>query len=422
MKATNATSLSLQLRLAKLGAGFNALRYRNYRLYWVGQLISIIGTWMQSTAQAWLVFQMTGSAFSLGLVTTLQFLPVMLFSLIGGVIADRLPKRRLMMITQSLLLIQAAIFGGLVASGAIQIWHIYLLAALQGMVNVVDNPARQAFPIELVAREDTGNAVALNSMLFNGARIIGPAIAGIVIATAGVAPALFLNAVSFVAVIFALAMMNPKGFYVRPVRQKQAALSDLVEGLSYARRSTVVLTILIVIGVIGTFGYNFSTVLPLIGGFVLHTGAAGFGALSTALGIGSFAGALFVAYARNISIRRLFIGSTAFSLLLGALSLSNAFILSEGILIVLGFAGILFTTTANTLLQTSVPDELRGRIMSLYVLLFIGSTPIGAFLTGTLATAIGVQAALAIEAGVCIIGLAIALVYYRTHIARTQPS
>ena len=151
-------------------------------------------------------------------------------------------------------------------------------------------------------------------------------------------------------------------------------------------------------------------------------GAAGFGALSTALGIGSFAGALFVAYARNISIRRLFIGSTAFSLLLGALSLSNAFILSEGILIVLGFAGILFTTTANTLLQTSVPDELRGRIMSLYVLLFIGSTPIGAFLTGTLATAIGVQAALAIEAGVCIIGLAIALVYYRTHIARTQPS
>ncbi len=271
MKATNATSLSLQLRLAKLGAGFNALRYRNYRLYWVGQLISIIGTWMQSTAQAWLVFQMTGSAFSLGLVTTLQFLPVMLFSLIGGVIVDRLPKRRLMMITQSLLLIQAAIFGGLVASGAIQIWHIYLLAALQGMVNVVDNPARQAFPIELVAREDTGNAVALNSMLFNGARIIGPAIAGIVIATAGVAPALFLNAVSFIAVIFALAMMNPKGFYVRPVRQKQAALSDLVEGLSYARRSTVVLTILIVIGVIGTFGYNFSTVLPLIGGFVLHT-------------------------------------------------------------------------------------------------------------------------------------------------------
>jgi MFS family permease len=410
----------LRARLAKISTGFTALRVRNYRLYWIGQLISIVGTWMQSTAQAWLVYQLTGSAFDLGLVTTLQFLPVMLFSLVGGVIADRLPKRRLMMITQTLLLIQAAIFGLLVEAGVIQIWHIYILAILQGLVNVVDNPVRQAFPVELVGREDTSNAVALNSMLFNAARIIGPALAGVVIAAVGVAPALFLNAVSFIAVIVALIMMNPAQFFYRQTRQQRAALSELKAGLTYARKSVVVLTVLMVVGAVGTFGYNFSTVLPLLGGFVLHTNAAGFGALSTALGIGSFTGAMFVAYNRSISIKRLFFGSIVFSLLLGALSLSSIFLLSEGILIVLGFAGILFTTTANTLLQTSVPDELRGRVMSLYVLLFIGSTPVGAFFTGTLATALSVQTALAIEATLCITGLILALLYYRAN-GRTRP-
>ncbi len=414
-KNTDATSKPF-FRLEHLTSGFHALSIRNFRLYWIGQLISLIGTWMQSTAQSWLVYQLTGSAFALGLVTTLQFLPVMLFSLFGGVIADRVHKRNLMVITQSAFLVQATVFGLLVGTGTIQIWHVYVLATVQGLINAVDNPLRQALPVELVGRSDVSNAVALNSMLFNAGRIVGPAVAGIVIASAGIAPALYINAASFVAVIIALLMMNPAQFINRSAHPRQNVVRELSEGLSYARRTPTVIAVLLVIWGMGTFGYNYSTVLPLLGGFVLHTDAAGFGALSTALGIGSFIGATFVAYYRSISFKRLFIGSAAFTLLLGLLSQSNLLPLSELILIALGFAGILFTTTANTLLQTIVPDELRGRVMGLYVLLFVGSTPIGAFFTGTLATAIGVSPALVVETVLCVITVAGAGLYYRAHL------
>ncbi len=409
-----------QSRLRQVGSGFRALHVRNYRLYWVGQLISQIGSWMQSTAQAWLVYKLTNSPFALGLVTTLQFLPMMLFSLFGGVIADRLPKRRLLLMTQTAFLVQAAVFGALVGTGVIQVWHIYVLSVLQGLVNVVDNPVRQAFPVELVPREDVGNAVALNSMTFNAARIMGPSLAGLVIAAMGIAPALYINAISFIAMIVALLMMNPADFHIRPPRPRQAAWYELKEGLSYAVKTPAILTIFIVVAAIGTFGYNFSTVLPLLGGFVLHTDAAGFGALSSAFGIGSFIGATFVAYSGEVTIRRLFIGAAAFTATLGALSLARVIVLSEVILIMLGVAGILFTTTANTLLQINVPDDLRGRVMSLYVLFFIGSTPVGAFLTGTMATAFSVPVALGLEALVCLIGMCLALVYYRMKVQAAQ--
>jgi MFS family permease len=412
VKATPKSVFSLD----RFTSGFHALSIRNFRLYWIGQLISLIGTWMQTTAQSWLVYQLTNSAFALGLVTTLQFLPVMLFSLFGGVIADRVHKRNLMVITQSAFLIQATVFGVLVGTGVIQIWHIYVLAMVQGVINAIDNPVRQALPVELVGRSDVSNAVALNSMLFNAGRIVGPAVAGIVIASAGIAPALYINAASFVAVIVALLMMNSAQFVNHSTRARQHVVHELGEGLSYARRTPTIITILLIIGGIGTFGYNFSTVLPLLAGFVMHTDATGFGALSTALGIGSFIGATFVAYSYNISFKRLFIGSTAFTLLLVLLSQSSLLPLSELILIVLGFAGILFTTTANTLIQTIVPDALRGRVMGLYVLLFVGSTPVGAFFTGTLATVIGVSPALLVEAVICAASLVIAGLYYRTHV------
>lgn len=404
--------LCARTRLQLFANGFRALRVHNFRLYWSGQLISIIGTWMQSTAQSWLVYQLTDSPFALGLVTTLQFLPVMLLSLFGGVIADRIPKRKLMTVTQTLLLIQATVFGVLVGTGVIQIWHVYVLATVQGLINAVDNPVRQAMPVELVGREDAGNAVALNSMLFNAARVVGPAFAGLLIATIGIAPALFLNAISFIAVITALRMMNPAAIIVQPVRARRPALREISEGLTYAWKTPVIITILLVILVIGTFGYNFSTVLPLFGGFVLHTDAAGFGALSTALGIGSLAGAILAAYSRQMTLKRLFFGSVAFTALLIVLSVTQTMLLAEVVLIGLGFSGILFTTTANTLLQTTTPDVLRGRVMSLYVLLFIGVTPIGAFLTGTLANTIGVPTALMLEAGLCAIGLAVAGLYH----------
>jgi MFS family permease len=414
-----ATSKSF-FNLEHLTSGFHALSVRNFRLYWIGQLISLVGTWMQTTAQAWLVYQLTDSAFALGLVTTLQFLPVTLFSLFGGVIADRVHKRNLMIFTQTAFLIQATVFGVLVGTGVIQIWHVYVLATIQGFINAVDNPVRQALPVELVGHSDVSNAVALNSMLFNAGRIVGPAVAGLVIAVAGVAVALYINAVTYVAVIVALLMMNPAQFVSRTTHQHQRALRELGEGLSYARRTPAVITVLLIIGGIGTFGYNFSTVLPLLGGFVLHTDAAGFGALSTAMGIGSFVGAIFVAYNQKITYKRLFIGSTAFVLCLGLLALSNVMPVSELVLIVLGLAGILFTTTANTLLQTIAPDELRGRVMGLYVLLFVGSTPIGAFFTGTLATAIGVPPALMVETAICAISLVVGILYYRAHIGTVK--
>jgi MFS family permease len=397
--------------IAGFTRGFHALEVRNYRLYWIGQLISQTGSWMQTTAQAWLVLQLTQSPFALGLVTTLQFLPIMLLSLIGGVISDRLPKHRLIVITQTAGLIQATIFGTLVATGAIQLWHVYILAATQGIINAIDNPTRQAFAVELVGREHLVNAVALNSMLFNGARIIGPALAGLIIARVGIAPTLFLNAISFVAVIAGLLMMDRNAFLNLPPAMPGRMGQRLVEGLAYVWGTPPVLLVMIVVAAIGTFGYNFSVVLPLLSGFVLHTDAAGFGALSAFLGMGSLIGALSTAYTRNVTVRRLLIGAGCFGILLGAIAVSTSFAISGALLIALGFAGILFSTSANTLLQLNVPDALRGRVMSLYMLLFAGSTPIGGLLIGTLSNIIGVSYTLLVCASLCLLGVGGALVY-----------
>ena len=392
-------------RLSHIAEGFRALRVRNYRLYWFGQLVSLTGNWMTTTAQSWLVYSLTHSPFALGFVTTLQFLPIMLFSLFGGVIADRVPKRRLLVVTQSLSLVQSVVFGYLAASGLLQVWHIYILAAAQGVINAIDNPTRQAFATELVGKEDRANSIALNSMLFNGARVVGPAVAGLLIARVGAATALYLDAVSYLGVIGALLAMNPAKFFTQAMRVKEAPLKELGDGLRYAWQTPAVLSILIVVAFIGTFGYNFSVVLPLLGGFVLHTDAEGFGALSAALGIGSLIGAVSIAYTKTLTMRRLLIGSTMFGILLGAVSLSSVMSLSQLILVGLGFFGILFSTSANTLLQQTVPDRLRGRVMSLFILLFAGSTPIGAFLIGTISNAFNVSTALVICSVLCVIGV-----------------
>lgn len=395
----------------RLTEGFHALEVRNYRLFWLGQLVSLTGSWMQTTAQAWLVLQLTRSAFALGLVTTLQFLPIMLLSLVGGVITDRMPKQRLILIAQVAALVQAAIFATLVATGAIQLWHVYVLAALQGTINAIDNPARQAFVPELAGREHLINAVALNSMLFNGARIIGPALAGLVIARVGIAPTLFLNALSFVAVIWGLMRMNPREFFAAPPRSEGPVGQRLVEGLRYVWHTPTVLLIMMVVASIGTFGYNFSVVLPLLAGFVLNTSAEGFGGLSAFLGIGSLLAAVNSAYAKEMTVRRLLLGSAAFSVLLAGVAFATHFVLSAVLLMALGFAGITFATAANSLLQLTVPDELRGRVMGLYILLFAGSTPIGGLLIGTLSEIIGVSWTLLLCAVLCGMGVSGAAVY-----------
>lgn len=407
--------IARRIPVQRISSGFHALKVPNFRLFITGQIFSLTGTWMQTTAQDWLVLQLSNSPFALGFVTTLQFLPIMLFSLFGGVLADRLPKRKTLITTQSLLLVQAAIFFLLVATNSIQLWHIYVLAISQGLVNAVDNPVRQAFVAEMVGRDELVNAVALNSMTFNGARIIGPALAGLVIAKMGIAPALFVNAASFIVVIIAMLMMNEQALFRTAVAPHGSAWKRLKEGLSYSWNTPRVLTILIVVAAIGTFGYNFSVILPLISGFVLHTDAQGYGALSSFLGIGSLIAAVSTAYVKELTMRRLMVGAAALSVLLGITAVTPVFSLSAIVLVGLGAAGILFATSANSLLQMSVPDELRGRVMSLHILLLVGSTPIGAFLIGLLSEHLGVPFALLVCAFLCMVGVAGAFIYQRRH-------
>jgi len=391
--------------------GFRSLDTKNYRLFWIGQFISRNGTWMQTLAQAWLVFHLTRSPFALGLVTVFQFLPITLLSLLGGVIADKVSKYKLIISMQTLLLIIAMVFGTLVWVNVVHLWHIYLLAAAIGTISAIDSPARQAFVTELVDRENMANAVALNSMMFNSARVLGPAMGGILIAHAGVAFAFYINALSFIAVIISLLLMNTSLFIPPPSTSHTSTSRRLLDGLIYAWQTPAVLAVLIVVAAIGTFGYNFNVILPLLAGFVVRTDATGFGVLSGALGFGSLLGAISTIYVKKVTLRMLLIWSSLFSVFLSLVSLTSIFPLAVTLLIVLGFSSIIFSTSANTLIHLAVPSELRGRVMGLYLLLFSGSTPIGAFLIAILSSRVGVPATLATCGVLCGIGVAAAWKY-----------
>lgn len=400
--------------------GFEALRVRNYRLFWFSQLISLTGSWMQSTAQAWLVLKLTNdSPFALGIVITLQFFPVMLFALFGGVLADHLPKRTTLVITQSLLLVQAAVFGGLVATGAIQLWHVYVLAITQGVITAIDNPVRQAFLFEMVGRAVLVNAIGLNSMSFQVTRIFGPALAGIVIQLVGIAPTLFLNAVSFIPVVGALLLMDAEALFAPPAVSEASMLERLREGLRFARRTPSILSILIVTAFIGTFGINFSVFTPLIADNVLKTDASGFGLLSAAVGVGALFAALGTAYMRRVTMRRLLMSGALFSIFLGTLALSTTLSVSILLFVIVGFTGIAWATTTNSLLQLETPEQLRGRVLSINVLLTIGSTPIGGFFIGSVAQVAGVETAMLICTLLCLLGVGLAVVY-RWRLAHVQ--
>jgi MFS family permease len=362
-----------------------SLKHRNFRLFWSGQLISLIGTWMQSTGQAWLVLQLTKSAWALGIVGALQFLPVMLFSLFGGVLADRVPKRTVVIFTQSFAMLQAAVLWLLVATGTIQLWHIFVLATLLGITNSIDMPTRQAFVPEMVGREDLPNAIALNSSVFNMARIIGPGLGGLIIAGLGIAPLFLLNALSFIPVIIGLALINVKQLHavVRPVVQqatiaKVGTFRSIREGLAYIRQKPSVLLIIVVVGTISLFGINFNVILPLFATTVLNAGPAGFGFISSAFGAGSLLSALWLAWSnKKPDISFLLVASIAFCVLEMLFAISHWYQLSLVLIACVGFAQIAFTAIANTTLQTVTPDHLRGRIMSVYMLVFNGSIPIG---------------------------------------------
>jgi MFS family permease len=395
---------SSQPLLHTLGRGFISLRHRNFRLFWCGQLISLIGTWMQGLGQQWLVYVLTGSALKLGIVSACQFLPVLFFSLYGGVVADRLPKRSLIIFTQSASLVLALILGVLTWANVVQIWQVYLLAFLLGMVNAFDMPARQAFIVEMVGREDLMNAIALNSSIFNGSRALGPAIGAYVITWVGIAGCFFINALSFVAVIIGLLMIR----LTPPVKarpERRSALRQIGEGLGYIRSNRRVLLVFVLVSFISIFGVpTYTTLLPIIADRVLHAEVTGLGALSTALGVGAMVASISLAYTSSAGQRRLFlvIGSLAFSSLLTLFSLSGNFGLSLSLLAAVGFCVVATNATGNTIIQSSIPDHLRGRVMSVWALVLVGLAPIGSFLVGLLAEYASAMLTVRVGALICL--------------------
>ncbi len=374
---------------------FHSLRVRNYRLFFFSQLISLSGTWMQTTAQSWLVLDLTGeksAGFALGLMMALQFLPLLLFGVWGGLVADRLDKRRTLIWTQSAAAVLAVALWVIVLTGAVQLWMIYVLAFLLGVVTVFDNPTRQAFVIEMVGADDVANAVGLNSAVFNGARLVGPAIAGVSIHAIGISPSFLLNAVSFIPVVAALGLMRTHEL----VRHAPLARSkgQVREGLRYVWDTPALRSTLLLVTVVATFGFNFIIVLPLLAKYEFHGGAGLYGLLLAVMAGGSLVGALFAA-ARARPSRPLLVGSAAaFSVLAMLVAVAPNAVWAAILLVPMGAFSMMFIATANSALQLTSRHEMRGRVMALYALVFLGSTPIGGPFIGWISQEWGSRAGL----------------------------
>lgn len=381
---------------------FSALHYRDFRLFWFGQLISLSGTWMQSVAQGWLVYSLTKSPLYLGMVAAAGSLPILLFTLAGGIAADRFRKRNLLLMTQALSIIPALLLGILTDIDLIVVWQVALLAALLGTINAFDIPARQSFFIEIVGRDSLLNAIALNSAAFHGARMIGPVIAGMTIAYLGLPACFYLNALSFLAVIFALSKINIRG---EIKESSKGILKDFIEGIHFIKSTPDIYRIIILIFIFGLIGIPFITLLPVFAAEVFNAGPKGFGFLVGATGAGALAAALLLAFRGDMEEKDRFISLSAlvFSISLFTFSILKVFYLSMTILLFVGYGIVSFLATANSFIQLSVPDNLRGRVMSVYTLVFLGTSPIGNSLIGILADSVGTTNAVSISAIICII-------------------
>jgi MFS family permease len=381
---------------------FRSLRQRNFRLFWFGQMISLVGTYMQAIAQAWLVLQLTHSALQIGIVGALQSLGLLLFSLFGGVFADRWPK-------QSLAMLQALALWKLIDTGTIQLWHLYILAALLGLTNSFDRPTRQAFVAEMVGREDLPNAIALNSSLSNLTRIIGPSLGGVIIAISGVKALFLLNGLSYLAVLLGLALIRTRHLHLTPQPQTDAGermsvWRSLGEGFSYIWATPTVSLLIVVVGMVLLFGSNFNVLLPLFATDALRAGASGFGFLSGAFSVGSLLAALWLAWSgRNPTVRGVLTAAVIFCLLEAVFALSRSYPLSLALITSVGCAETAFAEFAFMALQTIAPDHLRGRVMSVTILFFDGSLPLGYLLTGWLAHVSDAPTALLICAALALI-------------------
>ena len=392
---------------------FRALRHRNYRLFFCGQLVSLVGTWMQQTAMSWFVYQITNSKLLLGVVAAIGSGPMMLSSIWGGSLADRHPKRSILLATQTAQMICAFFLAAGVWAGFATPSFIVIIAALNGIVMGFDMPARQAFTVEMASREDLLNAISLNSSIVNGARVVGPSVAGLLIGWVGVAMCFFLNGLTFVAVIAGLMMMRLPPFQ-RPAHAVSAS-KHAWNGIVYSLKHQRVRTILLLFLAVGVFGWSYGVLMPAFARDVLGRGANGYGILMSASGTGALIGALVVAtYGHLFTARRLALGGVwIFSIALFALSLSRNFYVAFAFLLVVGFGMLLFFSTSNTVLQTIVPDEMRGRVMGVWSLVFGAMIPLGSLEVGTVAHWVGTPFALAFGAIICAVSALVTLLVIR---------
>jgi len=391
---------------------FISLRHKNFRYYWIGMSVSLIGTWMQNIAQPWLAYSLTKSPFLLSLIGTLQFTPVLFFSLFAGVIIDKFPKKQILLFTQSASLVITFILAILVWKGKIQYWHILIMATALGIVNSIDMPTRQSFIIELVGKEDLMNAIALNSMVFNVARIIGPALAGIVMGYAGIAICFFTNSISFAAVVINLLFIK-----LVPVQRKSKnnskVLKEIKDGLKYIYHNDILLYTILVLAIVGTFAPNFNVLVPVFAKEILKQNEAGFGILMSFMGFGSFLGAMFIATLSKSGPKKFIIYIVP--LIVGALLIivgyTNIYLITGIFLAITGFFFISFISSVNSTLQLNSSDEYRGRVMSVYTMVFAGSTPLGNLYAGLFAEHFNARVGFA-ACGAIIILLMIPLLIY----------
>ncbi len=380
---------------------FKALNRRNFRLYFIGQIISNSGTWMQTVAQSWLVLQLTKSGVDLGLVSAAQFLPILVLSPMAGVLVDRADKRKLMIFTQSSFAVFAALLGVAVLAHAIALWMVFVVAALMGIVNSLDTPARQSFVIEMVGPEDLTNAVSLNTVVMNSARVIGPSIAGAIIYRFGVGPNFIANALSYIAVIVSLLMLRKSELMPsRPTKQRKGQLR---EGLRYVWATPRLLIPLMIMVVVGTLAYEFQISLPLLTTLTFHLGAGSYAAITAALGVGAVFGGLAAATYAQPSMRLMALSAVVFGALMVVMAVMPSFDLALLATAATGFASIVFLSTANALLQLTSRPEMRGRVMALYTVAFLGTTPIGAPLVGLISQSFGGRAGIIVGGAATIV-------------------
>ena len=382
---------------------FSSLKHVNFRFFWFGQLVSLSGTWVQTIAQGWLVLELTNSAFLLGVINAISAMPIMLFSLLGGVVADRLNKKYILFTTQAFSMILAFCLGVLVSLKLAAFWNIAIIAALLGLVNAFDVPTRQSFVVEMVGKGDLNNAIALNSLLFNAARIIGPVIAGFLAGWLGIASCFYVNAISFLAVIVALIFI--KGNFAPKDLSQRSIAEGMIDGARYVLSHKNIRSLVIITAISSIFGMANVVLMPIFARDILKVGVTGLGFLMAAIGVGAIIGALTLAKFSNYKEKRIFIksGTIILAVSLILFSISTSYWLSLLLLLAAGWGIITQAATINTLLQLETPDNLRGRVMSFFTMMFLGMTPVGSFFAGVMAYWFGAPTALLTSGIACLI-------------------